>query len=48
MVAAAGHRLSRSQDATNGLAERTRTMAGAMQTTATFFELVDSVIGEPR
>jgi len=48
VVAAAGHQLSRCQDATFGLAERSRAMAGAMQTTAVFFDVVDSAIGALR
>src|SRR5690349_5264670 len=47
-VAAAGESLSRAQVATRGLAERSQTMAGALQTSATMFELVDSVIGAVR
>ena len=45
VVTAAAHGLARAQDATTGLAERSRTLAGAMQTTATMFDVVDSVIG---
>ena len=48
VVSAVGRQLSRSQDASLGLAERSRTMAGAMQTAATFFDAVDSMIGAPR
>lgn len=48
VVTAAAHSLSRAQDATSGLAERSHTMAGAMQTTATMFDVVDSVIGAVR
>ncbi|HEY5880899.1 MAG TPA: hypothetical protein VIU11_18445 [Nakamurella sp.] len=48
VVAAVGRQLSRCQDATSGLAERSHTMAGAMQTTASFFEIVDSAIGGHR
>ncbi len=48
VVAAAGHQLTRAQDASNGLADRTRTIAGAMQTAATFFDLVESTIGGGR
>lgn len=47
-VAAAGHQLARCQDATLGLAERTRTIAGAMTTAATFFQVVESTIGGSR
>lgn len=47
-VSAAGRQLCRSQDATLGLAERSRSMAGAMQTAAALFGVVDSVIGAPR
>lgn len=45
VVAAAAHGLSRAQDATRGLAERSRTMVGAMQGAAAMFEIVDSMIG---
>lgn len=47
-ITAAAQGLSRAQDAARGLAERSHTMAGAMQTTATMFDLVDSVIGAGR
>jgi hypothetical protein len=47
-VVAAGQQLARAQLATVRLAERSRTMAGAMRTTATFFEVVDSAIGALR
>lgn len=48
VVAAAGRQLARAQDATLGLAERSRTIAGAMQTAATVFEVVESTIGGRR
>lgn len=44
-VAATARSLQRAQDAAHGLAGRSRTMSGAMQTTATTFELAESVIG---
>ena len=47
-VAAAARQLARGQDATLGLAERTHTIAGAMTTAATFFDIVDSTIGALR
>lgn len=47
-VAAAGESLSRAHGATLGLAERSHAMAGAMQTSATMFDVVDSVIGAVR
>jgi hypothetical protein len=48
VVVAAGQQLARAQLAAVRLAERSHTMAGAMQTSATFFEMVDSAIGAPR
>lgn len=48
VVTACAHGLSRAQEATRGLAERSRTMAGAMQTTAAMFDVADSVIGGVR
>lgn len=45
VVTAAAHGLARAQDAGLGLAERSRTMAGAMHTAAAMFEIVDSAIG---
>lgn len=44
VIAAAGHGLTRAQDAARGLAERSRTVAGAMRTTAVAFDVVDSTI----
>lgn len=40
--------LQRAQDAARGLAERSRVMSGAMQTTATAFDVAESVIGALR
>lgn len=48
VIAAAAEGLARAQHAARGMAERSRTMAGAMRTTATVFDLVDSVIGVGR
>lgn len=47
-VAATARSLQRAQDAARGLAARSQAMSGAMQTTATAFEVADSVIGALR
>ena len=48
VITAAALSLSRAQHATTGLAERSRTMAGALKTTASMFDVVDSLIGAGR
>lgn len=45
VVVAADDGLRRAREATGGLADRTRTVAGAMRTAATSFDLVESTIG---
>jgi len=45
VITAAALSLSRAQHATASLAERSRTMAGALRTTASMFGVVDSLIG---
>lgn len=45
VVTAAGQGLARAHDAARGLAGRTRTVAGAMRTAATTFDLAESTIG---